>query len=148
MEAKDFNNLEELKDFVYDNTLHTLRNTFIDGPAKVYLDSITNNTSFWKDALVNVLIDQYTFTKGLVEEVEDEEPKRKFIERLSDYLSDYNISRWNKLTAYLISKDINLTGLIQTCFDLQDEIAIINKLKSLARDGRLKKKDLLNSLEI
>ena len=77
-----------------------------------------------------------------------EDTKYKFGQKITDYLADYNISNWNKITAFLIEKNINIAGLVQTCYDLKDTIAITNKLKSLAKDGKFKKKDLLNSLNI
>lgn len=82
------------------------------------------------------------------EETIDILEKVRFSKKLEIYLSTYNEAKWDKLREYFFTNGKEIGGLVQTCLTLKDSSTLINKIKSMAKIGDFKKKDLLKYLDI
>lgn len=154
-EDLEFNSVEEIADFVNTRNLYQLREIFTRNDPDTFLRSVTNSTFMWKTDFIAILVDYYrgyesetvatTPTPQTLGTVPAED-KVKFGDVITEFLDTYDIYKWNKMTAYLMSKGINIAGVTQVCFDLKDTGALVNKLKSLAKEGQFKKKDMIAQL--
>ena len=119
-----------------------------------FLQGVKPSTSFWKRNLIDILHTHYGFDCPADEESNgfyksSKTSKMKFGIALEEFLKDYNLTKWNRLTNYMSNQGLDsVNGLISTSFSLKDYRTVITKLKSLAKDGQFKKKHLLKSLGI
>lgn len=147
-----YDDYEEMVQDVNEMDLNDCRNNFRAFPkAEAYLSSITSSTSFWKRSLIEILCSEYNFENP--EENTEEfysEPKTakmKFTKTLENYLSDYDTSKWIKLSKFLKNKGLS-AGFVSTGYDLSDYSSVIQKLKSMSKNGDFKKRNLLRELGI
>ena len=135
----DVANYLDVENIVMSESLYELRETFReDVDASMFLEGITNSTSFWKRDLLNILTDSdKTETK-----------KEKFGDKLTKYLETYDEDRWNELQFFLESENIYLNGLMLTSFTLAHCEPLVKRLKKYAKEKRISKKSLLNFLGI
>ena len=158
-DVPSYNTCSELLEAINIMDLNSCRKEYKNiSNAKNYLDSITNSTSFWKKALIDILHAEYGFDdcpdedSKISEESFYSEPrteKMKFSKALEAYLKDFDDVKWLKLVSLLEGKySCYISGFINTSYKLKDYNVVIKKLKSLAKKGTFKKKELLRDLGI
>lgn len=158
--APSYDTCEDMLEDIDKMDLYTCRSEYNNIPeAKDYLNSVTSSTSFWKKALINILHAEYGFEDcpdDALDDAPDDEfyskprtEKKKFTKALEEYLRDFNENNWDKIMTFLDNKNLNSAkGIITTSYQLNDYRTVITKLKSLTKDGKFKKKELLKSLGI